>query len=162
MLSIIVACAKNNVIGKSNELPWYLPADLAYFKQKTTNQSVIMGRNTFDSILARLHSPLPNRQNIVLSRMLTTEYDVQVAGSIDEAIKLATSDEVFVMGGAQVYKQAIELADRLYITEVEADIDGDTFFPSVDKSLFREVSRESHQKNEKNPYNYSFVVYERV
>lgn len=162
MISILVARARNRVIGRSNDLPWYLPADLRHFKELTTGHSVLMGRKTFDSILARLGTPLPNRQNIVVTR----DRHFQVSGaivvhSIDEALKLTESEEVFVIGGAQIYEQVLPFTDRMYITEVAADIDGDTFFPELEQGAWRETSREPHKKDDKNQYDYAFVVYER-
>lgn len=162
MISAIVAMANNNVIGKSNDLPWYLPADLAYFKEKTSGGTVIMGRKTFDSILDRIHKPLPGRKNIVISRNHDYKPEgVDVVDSVEDAIKLADSDEVFILGGEQIYKLAMPLLDRIYLTEVKADIDGDAFFPNIPGD-FHEVSRESHKKDEKNQYDYDFVCLDKT
>lgn len=162
MISIIVAMANNHVIGKSNDLPWYLPADLKHFKELTTGHSVIMGRKTFDSIVQRLGKPLPNRTNIVVTRDQDYKYDgVTVAHSIEEAIQKAKGQEVFIIGGEQIFNLALSLTDQLIITEVNADIDGDTYFPEYDKNAFKEVARENHTKDDKNPYDYSFVTLQR-
>lgn len=162
MISIIVAMANNRVIGKSNDLPWYLPADLKHFKQLTTGHAVIMGRKTFDSIVQRLGKPLPNRTNIVITRDQDYKQDgVIVAHSIEEAIQKAAGHEVFVIGGEQIFNLALPLTDQLIITEVKADIDGDTFFPEFNIAEFSEVSREDHTKDDKNPYDYSFVTLQR-
>jgi dihydrofolate reductase len=158
MISIIVAKANNNVIGSKNDLPWYLPADLRHFKEVTAGHTVVMGRTTFQSIISRIGKPLPNRKNVVMTRDLEFSYPgVTTIHSLDQIKELG---DVFIIGGAEVYSQTIEMADRLYITEVHADIDGDTYFPALDSS-WREVSREKHQADEKNPYDFDFVTYER-
>ena len=163
MTSIIVAIAKNNVIGKSNDLPWYLPADLKHFKEITTGHTVVMGRKTFDSILARLGKPLPNRTNIVVTRDKTFESPGAIAvNSLEEVLNFNDSQELFIIGGAEIYKQSLEKADRLYVTEVDAEIDGDTYFPVIDKNIWHETSRDTYAADEKNPYDYAFVVYERL
>lgn len=162
MISIIVAMAKNRVIGKSNDLPWYLPADLKHFKEVTTGHSVVMGRKTFDSIVQRLGKPLPNRQNIVITRDENYQSPgVYVAHTIEEALQKAKDKNVFVIGGEQIFALALPLADRLIITEVNADIDGDTYFPEFNTAEFSEVAREDHQKDAKNSYDYSFVTLQR-
>lgn len=161
MISAIVAMANNNVIGKSNDLPWYLPADLARFKELTMGSTVIMGRKTFDSILNRIHKPLPGRKNIVISRNPDYKPDgVVVVDTIEDALKLADSDEVFILGGEQIFKLAMPLIDRIHLTEVKMDIDGDAFFPNIIDD-FQEIDRESHQKDEKNQYDYDFVTLDR-
>lgn len=162
MLSIVVAAAKNNVIGRSNDLPWYLPADLRHFKEITTGGTVIMGRKTYESIYARLGKPLPNRRNIVVTREQRETDGVEFVHSVKEALELAGQNkEAFVIGGAQIYEQALPLVNKIYMTEVAADINGDTFFPDLDKSVWRETSRESHSSDEKNEYDYAFVTLER-
>lgn len=166
MISLIAAVAHENVIGRSNDLPWKLSADLNYFKEKTSGHTVVMGRNTYDSIAARLGGPLPNRHNVIVSH----DEDLVVPGatvahSLEIALDTAEREnsEVFVIGGAQLYEQALPHADRLYITEVDADIPGgDAFFPVIALAKWREVSREAHQKDESNEYDYSFVIYERT
>ena len=158
MIAIIVAKADNNVIGSKNDLPWYLPADLKHFKNVTLGHAVVMGRNTFQSILDRLHKPLPGRENIVLTRDNAFAYEgVRVIHNVDDINQL---DEVFIIGGAEVYKQTIDLADTLYVTEVHAAIDGDVVFPDIDDA-WTESSREHHKSDEKNQYDYDFVTYKR-
>ena len=158
MIAIIVAKADNNVIGSKNDLPWYLPADLKHFKNVTLGHAVVMGRNTFQSILDRLHKPLPGRENIILTRDNTFAYEgVRVIHTVDDINQL---DEVFIIGGAEVYKQTIDLADTLYVTEVHAAIDGDVVFPDIDDA-WTESSREHHKSDEKNQYDYDFVTYKR-
>lgn len=159
-VSIIVAIAKNGVIGRGKELPWKIPADLAYFKKTTQGHPVIMGQKTHESI-GRL---LPGRKNIVLSDMpdfLPLEGALK-ARSFDEVFKLAEEDnEVFIIGGAYVYKQALEFADRLYITEVKADIEGDIYFPQFDKAVWKEISRQSYPAGEGSEFDLDFIIYER-
>ncbi|MBU3901143.1 dihydrofolate reductase [Patescibacteria group bacterium] len=158
--SIIVAIARNGVIGRGKELPWHIPADLAYFKKTTSGHPVIMGMATHESI-GRL---LPGRKNVVLSDLpdfKPTEGAFKAA-SFQEAFKLAEDDqEVFIIGGASVYEQALEFADRLYLTEVQADIDGDIYFPEFDKNQWVETKRENYLADEKSFYNLNFIVYER-
>ncbi len=162
MISAIVAVAKNGVIGKSNSLPWYLPADLKYFRSITKGCDVIMGKVTYDSIVSRLGHGLPGRANIVLTRdsSYTSEF-AKVATSLDDAIAATSSEEVFIIGGAQIYALASDLVQRWYITEVDADIDGDVILKGFNKSEFTETARESHLSDDKNQYNYDFVTYER-
>ena len=162
MLSAIVAMAHRGVIGKKNELPWYLPADLKRFKQLTVGHTVIMGRNTAESIIARLGHGLPDRTNIVI----THQADYQPEGfvvvhSLDEALRRAGED-TYIIGGQQIFTLAFHLLDRVYVTEVDADIDGDTYFPELKPNEWREVERKRHDKDEKNEYDYSYVTYERV
>ena len=158
MLSIIVAKARNNVIGSHNDLPWYLPADLKHFKQLTTDHTVIMGRKTFESIVTRLGKPLPDRRSVVLTRDTGFLYTgVEVIHSVDSIRRF---DNAWIIGGAELYRQTIDLADQLYITDVHADIPGDTYFPLLGTE-WRETSRETHQADGANPFDYDFVVYER-
>ncbi len=158
MISLIVAKSLNNVIGSKNNLPWRLPADQKYFRDVTLGQTVVMGTKTFESIIAGLNKPLPNRKNIVITRDPTFIYnDVGVIHDI-ESIKLL--GDVFVIGGAEIYRQTIDMADRLYVTEVRSTIDGDAYFPAIDAS-WTEVSREKHSADDKNQYAYDFVVYEK-
>ena len=166
MISLIAAVAHDNVIGRSNDLPWRQSADLKYFKDRTSGHTVIMGRNTYDSIASRLGGPLPNRHNV----RVTHDQELVVPGatvahSLEIALNVAEreNDEVFVIGGAQLYEQALPHADRLYITEIDADIPGgDAFFPVIALTKWREVSREAHAKDDTNEYDYSFVIYDRV
>lgn len=159
MISIIVAMGKNRVIGKKNALPWHLPADLKHFKEITKGHAVIMGKNTHQSI----GRALPGRLNIVLSGDKNYKADdCIVVSSIQEALKVAQGqEEIFFIGGGNVYKQALPLADRLYITLVDAEFEGDVFCPEIDYSNWKEVSREDCNADEKNPYNFSFLIFER-
>lgn len=151
--------ARNGVIGKNNTLPWRLPADLRYFRQLTTGHPIIMGRKNYEDI----GKPLPGRTNIVVTRQRTyTAPGCIVVNSIEQALAAAgVDDEVFVIGGADIYRQTLDSADRLYITEIGADIEGDTFFPEFDRSQWHETRRDRHEPDEINPYPYSFVLLER-
>ncbi len=160
-LSIIVAMAKNNEIGRNNDLLWRLPAELKHFKEITTGHTIIMGRKTFESLPK---GALPNRRNIVLSRHANTRLEgCEVYSSLDAAlIKLLDEEEVFIIGGAEVFRQAFPLADKLYLTRVHAEFpDADTFFPEIDRTDWRETFRETHPADEKNPYSFTFYEYEK-
>lgn len=163
-VSLIWAMDRNRVIGKNNALPWRLPSDLTHFKQTTTGHPVIMGRNTY----ASLGRPLPERANIVLTRDKNfSATGCIVANTLPEALQLAASmtpegkPEVFVIGGEALYKQALAFADRLYVTLVEAEVEGDARFPDFDWAGWREVSRTRHASDERNPFACTFLVYER-
>ena len=158
MISIIVAMSTNRVIGKGNGLPWRLPADLRHFKELTMGHWLILGRKTFESIV----SPLPGRNLIVVTNQEGfIAAGVKIAHSIDQALRMAEGDEVFIAGGGQVYRQTLNRADRIYVTLVEDDFEGDTFFPPLDESDWEQVSEECHSPDEKNLYPYRFRVYER-
>lgn len=161
MIKIIVAKSSNNVIGKNNELIWRLPNDLKHFKAATSHHPIIMGRKTYQS----LGRPLPNRTNIVISRNLDWEDEkiVKLASlpkALEEAQKI--DETVFIIGGGQIYKQAMEFADELVITEVHEEFEGDTYFPEIDEEIWEEVSREYHYKDELHLQAYSFVTYRRI
>lgn len=165
-LALIAAHARNLVVGIDNKLPWHLPEDLKYFKRITTGKAVIMGRKTYESI----GRPLPNRTNIVITR--NAEFSapgIEVVNSLEAAIELAENvslingvGEVMVIGGAMIYEEALPQADRLYLTHVHADVAGDAYFPKVDMSHWQELGREDYHASETNPYDYSFVVYDRA
>ena len=160
IVSMIVATAHNNVIGKDNDMPWYLPADLAYFKRVTLGKPVIMGRKTFESI----GRPLPGRQNIVISRDVNYHADgVDIVASVEQALALCKSEEVMVIGGGSIYQHCLASADRLYITHIDAQIEGDTQFPAVDlQHDWQLISESAHQHDERNAYDLRFCVYQRV
>lgn len=160
MISIIAAVADNGVIGRDNTLPWHLPQDLRYFKSVTMGHPVIMGRKNYEDI----GKPLPGRLNIIISR---DKYFVAegcvIAHSIEEAISAAGANiEAFVIGGAQIYRLFLPFAKKMYITEVHTEAKGDIKFPDFDKTLWQPVSREDYKADSSNPYDYSFVLYERV
>jgi dihydrofolate reductase len=164
-LALIWAMARNRVIGRNDALPWYLPEDLKYFKQVTMGKPIIMGRKTWESI----GRPLPGRTNIVITRDAEFSAEgVKVVNSLEAAITLAEhvtvidgGDEAVVMGGAQIYEMALPMADRLYMTQVHAEVDGDTCFPEFELASWHELTREDFSASETNPYDYSFVVLER-
>ncbi len=169
-LSIIVAMANNRAIGKDNQLLWHLPEDLQYFKRVTMGKPIVMGRKTFESI----GRPLPGRLNIVITRQADWKHDgVKVVHTIDEALKLAEAqsiidgvDEMMVIGGAEIYNTALPVADKLYVTYVDTEIDGDAFFPVIDPSLWKETARESFSADSSalptNSYDYAFCVLEKL
>jgi dihydrofolate reductase len=151
------------VIGRNNDLPWKLPDDMKYFMETTRGHAVIMGRKNFFSLPPKFR-PLKDRLNIVLTRNkpAMAEYDVRAVGSIDEAFEQSPqSEEVFVIGGAEIFEQTLSRADRLYITEIDAVIDGDVYFPDFNKSEWTEASRVHHQADERHAYAFDFVVYHR-
>ncbi len=158
-VSLVVAAAKNNVIGRDGELPWHLPDDLRHFKRLTTGKAVIMGRRTFESI----GRPLPDRRNIVMTR--DPDYAASgcdVVTSVSDALDLAGDDtEVMVIGGGQVYRDFLPRADRIYLTRVQAEIEGDTHFPEVDPGDWQLVSTEHHAADEKHAYAFELMVFER-
>lgn len=164
-LGIIVARAQNGCIGRNNKLPWHLPNDLRYFKAQTWGRPIIMGRKTWESI----GKPLPGRTNIVMTRQPNFRADgIRVVDSLQAAIRLAqdialieAADRIMVIGGANVFAEAMPQAEYLFLTEVHADIDGDTFFPDVDLSGYQEESREDFDASGDNPYPYSFIRYRR-
>lgn len=164
ILSIIVAVAENNAIGRHNQLPWHLPEDLKFFKKTTMGKPVLMGRKTFES----LGKPLPGRLNIVLSRQadLQLPEGVLLYNNLEEGTKRLEdegTEEAFVIGGGKVFEEAMPLIDRMYITRVHADIpDADAFFPDIDHSHWKMVWEEAHPKDEKHQYAYTFQQYERI
>ena len=161
MLSIIVAINKKNGIGFENKLLYWLPNDLKRFKALTTGHPIIMGRKTFESLPK---GALPNRRNIVLSRQDLHFEGAETFHTLEEALATCNpEDEAFCIGGASLYQEAIAIADRLYITEIEdAEKEADVFFPLIDQEVWKEKSRECHQTDEKHLYSYNFVNYERI
>jgi dihydrofolate reductase len=164
-VALIVAMSNNRVIGRNNALPWHLSEDLKYFKRTTLGKPVIMGRKTFESI----GRPLPGRANIIVSRSGFVADNIRVVSSLEEALTLAESiafidgaEEVMVIGGAELYAHALPVAQRLYLTLVDAEIEGDAFFPALNNDEWQEISREDYAAVEPNPYNYSFCVLEKI
>ncbi|TDQ07030.1 dihydrofolate reductase [Pedobacter metabolipauper] len=159
IVTIVVAIAENNAIGKDNQLLWYLPTDLKHFKDITNHHTIIMGRKTFDSI----GKPLPNRRNIVITR--NTDLSIpgaEVTNTLDQALELCSKDdEVFIVGGAEIYRQALGKTDRIYLTRVHESYSADTFFPEIDPNVWKEISSEKHQPDEKNKVAYTFATLER-
>ena len=161
MLSIIVAKAKNNIIGKNNKLIWHLPEDLKHFKNLTTGHTIVMGRKTFES----LGKPLPNRKHVIFSQnpdFKVNDENVEVVHSLLQIQDLIEGkEEAFVIGGAMIYNFLMPYVKKMYVTEIEKDFDGDAFFPSIDEEIWREVTREKGLKDENNNLDYYFVTYER-
>ena len=159
-ISLIAAVARGGVIGRDNSIPWRIPEDVARFRDVTMGHPVVMGRRTWDSIPARFR-PLPGRRNIVVTRNRKWYGDgAEPAGSLDEALGLAAgAREVFVIGGAAIYAAALPFADELRLTEIDAEIDGDTLFPPIDGDVFEEVERETHASGASPPF--AFVRYVR-
>jgi dihydrofolate reductase len=160
-VSIIAAISKNGYIGKDNQLLWHIPLDFKYFKETTIGHSVFMGRKTFLSI----GKPLPNRRNVVITRDTTfTSEGVEVCHSIDEAITLLTqhNEEVFCLGGADIYSQTLPLADKLYITHVDVTIEGDAMFPEINPDQWHKISSKKHSEEETGSYPIEFAVYTRI
>ena len=154
IISIIVAIGENHAIGKNNQLLWHMPNDLKHFKEITSGRTIIMGRKTFDSV----GKPLPRRRNIVVTRQDIEIPGCEVVKSIDEGLALcAHDDEVFIGGGAEIYRQAMAKTDRLYLTIIHKEFEADTFFPKIDYLQWQEVSREDFEPDEKNPLPYSFI-----
>jgi len=160
-ITIIAAIANNNALGKDNDLIWYLPADLKRFKKVTSGHHILMGRNTFESI----GKPLPNRTTVIITR--NKAYKAEgciVVDSIEKAIEVAKEDvKIFIIGGAEIYKQTIasNLVDQLDITKVHHEFDADVYFPEIDSTIWKEVSREDFEADEKNTYDYSFISYKK-
>jgi dihydrofolate reductase len=156
-ISLVVAYTRNRVIGRDNQMPWHLPGDLAHFKRTTLGRPILMGRKTWESI----GRPLPGRQNIVITRNAAYEaVGATVVGSLDAALAAAAdADEIFVIGGAEIFKDALGRASRLVATEIDADIDGDTWFPALPTNEWKEVERLPQPAD--NGLSYSFVTYAR-
>jgi dihydrofolate reductase len=171
MISLIAAIGRNNELGKENTLLWKLPADMEYFKRITSLHAVLMGRKTFESLGRSptgepIGRPLPNRRNIVITRDVNYKKEgIEIAHSLSEALDLVgnNNEEIFIIGGGELYKQTMPIADKLYITHVEAeDEDADTFFPEIIPVVWNEISHEEHRRDEKNSFNYTFSVYEKI
>jgi dihydrofolate reductase len=156
-LTLVVATDRNGGIGIRNALPWKLPEDLAHFKRTTTGHAIIMGRKTFDSI----GRPLPNRRSIVVTRNPAWMHDgVETVTSLPAAVKLAGEEPAFVIGGAEIFVEALPIAQRLIVTEIDAEFDCDVFFPPIDPLQWKEVARERYHSAQ-NGFDYAFVTYER-
>lgn len=159
MLSIIVAIANNNVIGKDNKLIWYIPEDLKRFKQITSGRNIIMGRKTFES-LGRI---LPNRKHIILCndmQMEINDKNVEILDDISKLDKYINSEEEnFVIGGATIYKLLMPYTNKLYITKIRHNFEGDVYFPNIEDKIWKEISREKGLKNKENPYDYEYITY---
>jgi dihydrofolate reductase len=162
IVSAIVAAAQNNVIGDGNDIPWRIPTDLKYFKQTTLDHHVIMGRKTF----ASMGRPLPKRTNVVLTRdLMFTATGILVAHSIEEALTMAYDNdetEVFIIGGGEIYKQSMHYLDKVYLTRVMAEPEGEVVFPDLPAEEWKLISSEAHQANERDEHDFVFEVYTRI
>lgn len=157
MLSLIAAVADNNCIGLNNKIPWNIPEDFQYFKKNTIGKTCVMGQATYESILSYLGKPLPGRKTVVLSRdpNFKTLDEVRVYDDLEAALNALKDEDVFICGGASIYKQTINRVNKLYITHVHQTFDGDVFFPEIDKNVWHETWREDHPE-------FSFVIYEKT
>lgn len=162
IISHIVAVSENNVIGKNNKLPWQMPADMTYFNRVTKGHYVIMGRKNYESE----GKALRERINIIITR--NREYKIDdgiIVHSLNEALDIPrgkNEEEVFIVGGGTIYEQSIDIADRIYLTRIHTVIDGDVFYPELNKSQWKLVSKISHSKDNMNPFDYTFYIYERI
>jgi len=156
IISLIAAMAQNRVIGKQNQLPWHLPADLKHFKSITMDKPIVMGRKTFESI----GKALPGRQNIIITRDKNFQAEnCTIVHSLDEAFEITKDqEEVMVIGGASIYEQALPKTQRIYLTLIHENIEGDTYFPEWNNNEWKETSKETFEPNEKNQYKYSFIT----
>lgn len=161
IISQIVAVSLNNAIGKNNGLPWHMPTDMAYFKDKTWGHHIVTGRRNYEAE----GKALPGRINIVLTR--NVDYQINdgiVVNKLEKAVDIARKSgekELFIVGGAEIYKLAMPLTDRIYLTRIHAVVDGDTFYPELDMNTWKEVSIDRRKADENNPFDYDFIVYER-
>ena len=159
IVTIVVAIAENHAIGKDNQLLWHLPKDLKHFKEITSGGTVIMGRKTYDSV----GKPLPNRRNIIITRQQIEIAGCEVVNSLQAALDLCREHkEVFIVGGAEIYKQAMPLTDKIYLTIVHENFEADTYFPEISKDIWKETERTDHEADEKNPLSFSFITLERA
>lgn len=162
MIKIIMAArASNNIIGKDNDLVWHLPADLKFFKQTTKGHTLIMGRKTFES----LANPLPHRDSWIVTRNKNYQREgITVFHSLESALQAGEDkglESVFILGGGEIYRQSMNIADKMIITEVHHKFEGDTYFPEINTEMWKEVSREEHKADDKNKYDYAFVQFEK-
>jgi dihydrofolate reductase len=162
MISLIAAASTNNAIGKNNQLLWHLPNDLKFFKNTTWGMPVIMGRKTFESV----NKPLPGRINIVITRQVDWKAEgVIVATDLNDALQKAAATnckEYFIIGGGEIYTQSIAIADKIYLTRVHTNIDGDTFFPVIDEAKWEQISTEDFEADEKHAFAYSFQIWKKI
>lgn len=164
IISMIAALSRNRVIGKNNDLPWKLPDDMKFFMLKTSKHHAIMGRRNYDSLPEKF-KPLPNRTNIVVTHQVNFHAPgCIVVNSIEKGLEIAKQNnepEAFIIGGAKIYKLGLPYATRLYLTQIQAEIEGDTFFPEFNKNDWTETSREHHEKDERHAYSFDFVIYDK-
>ncbi|WP_258103622.1 dihydrofolate reductase [Marinoscillum sp. MHG1-6] len=164
-ISMIAAMSANRVIGKNNDLPWHLPDDFKYFKDTTSEHVVIMGRKNFESLPPNF-KPLPNRTNIVITR--NSNYQAEGAivvnslrEALEEGVKHNEKEEIFIIGGGEIYHLGLAHADKIYLTEIDKEIEGDTTFPELDKGIWKETSRTHHPVDDRHKYAFDFVIYKK-
>jgi len=164
IISMIAAMSQNRVIGKNNDLPWHLPDDFKFFKEKTKGHHVIMGRKNYESLPPKFR-PLPDRTNIVLTRnSFFKEKNIIVLSELSKALDLAkvnNEKEAFIIGGGEIYQIGLDFAQRIYLTEIAAEIPGDTFFPKLDHQIWQEVTRIHHPQDAKHKFPFDFVTYQK-
>ncbi len=164
IISLIAAAAENNVIGRNNQLPWHLPSDMKYFREKTMGHCVIMGRKNFETIPDKFR-PLPGRTNIIVTHQKDFSFPgIITANSIEEALEIVkqkNEPEAFIIGGGEIFKQALGMADKIYLTRIHAAIDGNVFFPSLNMNEWKEETVQHFKADEKNKFDYSFIVLSR-
>src|SRR6476646_5864533 len=159
IISIIVATDEENGIGKDNQLMWHLPKDLKFFKTTTSGHPVIMGRKTFDSV----GRPLPNRRNIVITHQKDLKIEgVEVFNALENAIKACANDEIFIVGGGEIYKQALPFTNKIYLTKVHHTFNADAFFPEFNPAEWKLIFKQDHEKDEKHAYRFSFLTFSRI
>ena len=162
IISQIVAVSLNNVIGVNRGLPWHMPSDLKYFREKTLGHHIVMGRRNYEAE----GKALPDRVNIVLTR--NPDYQIpdgMVVHKLEDAVEIARKageSELFIVGGEEIYRLAMPFTDRIYLTRIHVEVEGDTFYPGLDMKIWKEVSRISNKKDDRNPFDYDFLVYERL
>ncbi len=163
-ISLIVAVSQNSVIGKDNKLAWHLPNDMKYFSNMTNGHPIIMGRKNWESIPIK-YRPLPNRKNIVITRNKNfKDNGAIIVNSIEEAIKVSrssTDEEIFIIGGGEIYKLGLEFVDKLYMTEIYGNIEGNTYFPKWNKKDWIEISRISHPKDNNHNFSFDYIIYKK-
>jgi dihydrofolate reductase len=161
IISQIVAVSENDVIGKDNALPWHMPDDSAYFREKTWGHHIVTGRRNYEAE----GKALPGRINLVITRNKDYQIpDGEVVHTLEEAIRIAQragETELFIVGGEEIYRMAMDTTDRIYLTRIHAVVEGDTFYPRLDGEIWKEASRDARKKDDRNPYDYDFIVYER-
>ena len=164
-ISMIAAMSRNRVIGKDNDIPWHLPDDFKFFKDTTKHHHVIMGRKNYESLPHKFR-PLPDRTNIIITRQ--DDYPVegaQVVASLEAALEIsrkAGEEEAFIIGGGEIYRLGLAIAETIYLTEIDGEIDGDVFFPEFDKEVWREVARSHHPTDDRHKFAFDFVTYEKI
>lgn len=158
MMMLIAAMSQNRVIGVNNQLPWHLPNDLKHFKSVTMGKTIVMGRKTFESI----GKPLPGRRNVVLTRDLEWKAPCETLHTIESVLSMAETEDVCVIGGAEIYAQCMPFAQELFLTQIEVNLEGDAYFPEIDVTQWKEVLHEKHAQDDKHAFGYSFLHLKKI